>query len=46
MSHEVLIVSSSYDKPTWGPVAEHIEAAGLKPFLFETDKIATGETPL
>lgn len=43
-SKDILIVSSSYDNATWGPVAAKLEGLGHQPLIFEADRVALGDT--
>ncbi len=43
---DIFIASSSFDKPTWQPVASELTEAGYEVCVFEADRVALGSTSL
>jgi glutathione synthase/RimK-type ligase-like ATP-grasp enzyme len=39
---QILIASSSFDTPTWGPIAAELESKGRQVLVYESDKVALG----
>lgn len=43
---EIAIFSTSLDEPTYGPVVERLDSRGYSAWVYNSDKIATGEDSL